>query len=285
MKYIFLFSVYLFMHNLNAIQNKIIESFDLNIFQEEVLKLNTKSLILFDIGNVIIRRTDNLFSQGKSNKQLRKYIFNKYQKYCNRNNINSKLTNNEKINLWSTLKNSSPNILFSEQTRKQIKSIQNRKIPVIALTKVSAGIGKIKDKIENDRINLLLNLNINFDDTFKINQLNLIDSNNENSKPIFKKGILFADKGTKGDTLKAFLDKIKYRPNEIIMIDDQLDYLKSVSKILESLNINFIGIHYRAHEKFIQKPKNKLNKLQINHYFKHKQWLIDSKAEKLLLNH
>jgi hypothetical protein len=259
--------------------NKIITSQNLNQLKTEINSLTTNDLVIFDVGNVIIRRTDNFFNKGKMNPALKKEIFSEYNKFLSKQGIKKELSHNEMINLWSSIKNSAATQLFAPQTIEIIKNIQKKNIKCIAHTKMDVGTGTLKEKLENYRIKILLDLNINFENSFKEKRIELVDNTNKNSKPIYKNGVLFADKSSKGESLKLFLKKVNFKPKKIVMIDDQKRYLESVLKTSEDLNINFIGIHYIAIKDFIQKEDKKLNKFQLKHYFEKGKWLKDEKTK------
>lgn len=265
-------------------ENIIIPCQNLDQFKIAISKLNTQDLVIFDVGNVIIRRTDNFFCQGKSNKKIKEKIFKEYDKYCTKKGKTNILTADKKLNLWSKLKNNAATTLFSEETLELIHKIQQKGIRTIAHTKMDVGSGQIKERLENHRIKMLSYFNINFNNSFNIDKLELTDTSNINSKPIFKKGVLFADQSTKGDVLKSFLNKINFYPKNIVMIDDQIEYLKSVAQATKKLNINFVGINYRAIENYKQKKDKQLNKFQLNYFFKKGKWLSDENAKQIMEN-
>ncbi len=281
-KYLLLFSFLSL--QLTATQNEIIPCYNLEKFKSKALKLTPNGLVIFDIGNVIIRRTDNFFNKGKMNPALKQEIFAEHNKFLAAKGIKKELTANEKVNLWSTLKNSAATKLFSPETINIINDLQNKNIKCIAHTKMDVGTGSLKEKLEDYRLNILSNLNINFNKSFEVERLELKDSTAPASKPIFKKGVLFADKSTKGNSLNLLLKKLNFHPKKIIMIDDQIHYLESVAKTAKDLNIDFIGIEYLAIQSYRQDEDKKLNLFQLNHYFETNQWLIDEEAKKIL-NH
>jgi FMN phosphatase YigB (HAD superfamily) len=257
---------------------KIIKSYNLNPLEKIIKTDNQDTLIIFDIGNVILRRPDNFFNwvnADKSNIILKKYIFDRYKVYATQNKINPELSDTEKSIIWVNIKNKANKIITSPEILSLINKIQEKNIPVIALTLIDTGIQETKEDIEHDRINDLLKLGINFSKAFNINLLNLTNINNPDSKPVFKNGILFADKAPKGETLKLFLEKLNLNPKKIIFIDDSIEYINSVAKTSQELNINFIGIHYLIKETFYVNQNIELNNKQLDYFFKHQIWLND----------
>lgn len=266
-------------NNIKAIQNTIIKSHNL-LPLEEVLKTSTQdTLIIFDIGNVILHRPDNFFNWVKSEKSniiLKQYIFNRYQIYAKQKNISPDLSNTEKTKLWVNIKNKATKKLTSPEILALINKIQEKNIPVIALTLIDTGTQETKEEIEADRINDLLKFNINFNKSFNINLLNLTNPNQPDSKPVFKKGILFADKTPKGETLKLFLEKLNFKPKKIVFIDDYIEYINSVANAAQELNIDFVGIHYLIKETFYVDQNIELNNKQLDYFFEHQIWLSDN---------
>ena len=60
----------------------------------------------------------------------------------------------------------------------------------------------------------------------------------------YTQGCLFCGSNCKGDVLSSFLEKINYKPDLIIFIDDKEAYLSAVANVAQQLNIAYIGLRY-----------------------------------------
>lgn len=69
------------------------------------------------------------------------------------------------------------------------------------------------------------------------------------SMGLYENGILFVDlKQSKGSALRLFLNSSEKKPKTIVFIDDLKRHLIDVEKELASLEIDFVGVHYRKTE-------------------------------------
>jgi hypothetical protein len=64
--------------------------------------------------------------------------------------------------------------------------------------------------------------------------------------PIFYKGVLSTDLEQKGPVIGAFLDKISFKPEKIVMIDDDGAYIRSVKEECFKRGIHFEGYIYQG---------------------------------------
>lgn len=64
----------------------------------------------------------------------------------------------------------------------------------------------------------------------------------------FKDGIIFAQHIKKGDLLKHLFKDLNYLPSIIIFIDDKLEQVESVEKVVKETGIPFLGFWYRRAE-------------------------------------
>ena len=63
----------------------------------------------------------------------------------------------------------------------------------------------------------------------------------------YESGGIFSGKQSKGEELQYFLENIAYwRPKHIIFVDDNSEYLNSMSEMCNRLKIKFRGFHYKA---------------------------------------
>ncbi len=93
---------------------------------------------------------------------------------------------------------------------------------------------------------------------------------------LYKQGCLFCGQNCKGDVLSAFLDKINYKPDLIIFIDDKDYNLQAVEDTAHKLNIEYIGLRYNRCDERVQnfdyeKTEIELQNFLLQHPIKHNE--------------
>lgn len=81
----------------------------------------------------------------------------------------------------------------------------------------------------------------------------------------FAHGIIFSNWQPKGPVLKHFLNELDHRPGKVVLIDDQLSFLRSVEKSMAEMKIPFVGFHYRLCEKEEQEFDLLVANIQLQH--------------------
>lgn len=77
---------------------------------------------------------------------------------------------------------------------------------------------------------------------------------------LYEKGMISVGKGNdKGVVLKMFLEQNHIKPDQIVFVDDNLNYIKQVEAVAKEMEIPFIGLHYTIIDK-----SNKLKKKQAS---------------------
>ena len=101
--------------------------------------------------------------------------------------------------------------------------------------------------------------------------------------PVFEQGVLLTNNVSKGSVLKAFLDYRQYKPNQIIFVDDRMDYVESVRDTATEASIPYFGIQFTAAE--VQKSDlcKERAALQFEVLFKERKWLSDEEADTRML--
>jgi hypothetical protein len=176
-------------------------------------KADKDTLVIFDVDYVISSPID-LIGRPKANK-IKNMIFKEYEQQYGKARINA-------IHSLYWLKTTED---FVEQDIKEIiLNLQKRKIPTIALTKVS----REKYGYINDPMTLR---------TSRLKEKGIIFSFGKLNERIvfgddsgYNSGILFAGKESKGMVLKYFLENIAHwQPKHIIFTDDRAEHLASVN--------------------------------------------------------
>ena len=225
------------------------------------------TLVVFDVDETLIQPTDTYFINEYTPKgyAFKKKLFMKHKEIKN----------------WDTY----VDIVLKEAERpliepmviNEIKKLQQRGITVIACTAMNTGkVGGLQ-KLEEWRYEHLKSLGFqgSFEDI-------IAEFSLHKKKPVFYKGVLAVDTLPKGPVLFEFLNHIRLIPDNIIMFDDSLSYLKSVHRECKKRGIPFQGYLYQGAQ---QKPWDaKLIEFQAEYLIEHKKWLNDKDAQALMAN-
>ncbi|MDP1723894.1 MAG: DUF2608 domain-containing protein [Alphaproteobacteria bacterium] len=157
----------------------------------------------------------------------------------------------------------------------EIKKLQERNVLVIACTGMNTGKAALYERLEIWRYDHLKSLG--FEGSFTSKDFTL---QGFKSQPVFYKGVLSADLEEKGPVIGAFLDKISFKPEKIVMIDDDGAYIRSVKEECFKRGINFEGYLYQGAKE--KKWDEDLIKFQLQHLLTHYHWLSDDVAKQLM---
>lgn len=250
----------------------IIETNSLEPFENAAETATNDTLIIFDVQEVLIVAKDQI---------LTPLYKDDYRVIKDR--IISTYPHDQQIKLFSTILSEYQTEIVDHKIVKTLENLKQKGIKAIALTSGYTGsYGVIKSR-EDLRLKRLNEIGISFKDSFpNIAPLIFLHLEGVNSKhlPMFKDGVIFACRLSKGEVLKAFLNEVNYKPKKIIFVDNQLKNMKSVESYCQEEGIEFIGFHYN----FIRsKPKLALNKKVVQYQFKvlerDHRWLSDKEAQ------
>lgn len=216
-----------FIFSFSSLHAGIISTSDFDCIEKECAQLGKNSLILFDVDATLILPDDVLLKpQGK---ELFKHLI---EGYTDRD-------------LFREIRLKASHSLVDSRSIGFIHKLQEREVPVIAFTAAPA---KIKGSVEPGiwRVNELKGYGFDFSFSFPCDSLELPKNPNQRHFPFFKRGVLYSSLHSKGDILIAFLEKLDLKPDKIIFIDDELEYVQSVVSCLKKEGIDCLGIHYTA---------------------------------------
>jgi hypothetical protein len=244
---------------------------------EITASLDKHTLVIWDVDGVLINGCDKIFHSENIYSGLNDFYLTDLQnKYS--------LSSEQRDILLSRLLIQRQIKLVDEALPAIIHELKNRQIKCIALTQFAVGpFGEMK-RTEDWRINELKKLSVEFDYSFPelaevaLNKLN----KHNNNAPLYKKGILFCNRHSKGNVLGAFLDILKSQPKQIVFIDDKLDSLESVQHELTKRKIDYIGLHYTAALDMSSEINDSVVKFQFDYFKTDGLWLNDQEALKKL---
>ena len=227
--------------------------------------LDPDDLVVFDVDDVLIEQEDALL-QSQNNIVLNSLL----QQYL------TLLDDDAQERLISTLYLEAKRRLIEPNVRVLIYSLQEKKIPTIALTATRiGGLGNVAS-IQDWRMSDLARWGIAFDQSFsQFPHFVLEEIQSPNPSPVFKAGILFSAFYSKGKVLRAFLEKVSFRPKTVVFFDDRIENVLSVLYEMQNMGIkNVYSFHYMGHNPETLDPV--IVECQVTHLMQHGHWLSDA---------
>ncbi len=231
--------------------------------------LDEKSLVVFDIDDVIISTEDH-FSHPHG-----------YPKFVELTHLALERAKEEekeeimhKVSLSQIL---SKRKLVEEGMPRFIQNLQESGIKVIALTNFPRGQYGVISRTETWRLEQMRELGIDFSKAFPDEKSHEFHEMIRKgfASPLFEEGILFANGQAKGEVLKAFFQKSGYYPSKVVFIDDMLVHHSSVEAVMASLEIPCVGVHYVGASKYFRAFNEALIRFQFEHLLSTSTWLSD----------
>ena len=229
--------------------------------------LSSNSLVVFDIDEVLTTFQDTVLTPAG------REIARPYFKEMSDEHIGILLTQARRR-------------LLEKEAPEIIHQLQKKNIKTMALTSCRTGaVGSIVS-IEEERFQELLSFQINFLRSFpETSDHSFLEiATDKNHPPVFKKGILFSGGDvhdafkSKGKVLMAFLDWLRWRPEQVVFFDDNLYNTQTIEEELRKNQIPVVCFHYeRCRKSYVD---NKIAELQFRTLFQHKKWLSDQEARR-----
>ena len=222
-----LISLSFFIETVNA---KVINTTDIFLIRQEVLKLTKDDLVTFDVKGVIFSPKDQILAH--------KFV-PKYKEFLKQIELTKGIDEAKRLEKIVLL-NYEPK-LVDENIPEIIKAIQRNGTKVIALTGGYTGAISVVQTKEDLRVETLKNFGIDFSSSFLVTAISfdsLIKKRSNDPLPLYKNGVLFTSRYPKGVVLKSFLEKIKFKPKKIIHIDNSIKKIDDVGKFADEAGID-----------------------------------------------
>ena len=264
-----LISLGFFIETSNA---KVIKTTDASVIRQEVLKLTKDDLVTFDVKGVIFSAKDQI---------LMHEFVPKYKQYIEV--IKAQKGEDEAKRLDGIVLLNYEPMLVDEDIPEIIKAIQHNGTKVIALTGGYTGaIGEIKSR-EDLRVKTLKNLGVDFSSSFLVPMVkfdSMIEKDSNKPVPLYKNGVLFTARHSKGVVLKSFLEKVEFKPKKLIHIDNSIKKIREVEKFAHEAGIDYLGIHYvKIHENYPQEFDQQLADKKFEVLVEQNLWVSDRVAK------
>lgn len=234
---------------------------------EAVRNVDQDTLVVFDVDNVISAPSD-LIGRPKG-RSVRRAIFKEYEQKYGKDRV---------VHIHSLYYLKASEEFVEKEIKEIILGLYEGKVPTIALTAMSTEkFGNI-DNPMHLRVSRLKEKGIVF--AFEnLNKRILWDD-----EAGFESGVIFSGKQSKGEALQYFLEKIAdWKPKHIIFVDDNPEYLNSMSSMCDRLKIKFTGFHYKAAVfDEDQELSPEVARLQLKTLDEKEIWIPDSEAKKII---
>lgn len=248
---------------------KQVDSFDPII--KELNKADSDTLVVFDVDYVLLVPKD-LIARPAS-RELRHALFPKIEKEVGKDKF---------LYLSSILRLQGGSELVDARLPDLVKELQARSVKVIALTAQGYGpFGIIKDEGAL-RVEELKKLGLDFRNAFpSLESFTLKITSPKDQPPLYREGIIFTDRSSKGEALIAFLQSVKWNPKKIIVIDDGRQHLEHIQEALKANHLNGLLFLYIDGKLAGEQPDPDLAQTQFDYLIKNEKWISDEEARKL----
>ena len=227
--------------------------------------LPPKSLVVFDVDETLITPADILLKPAGRG-------FKGWEKI-----------NPEQILHYLTIMLASETyILVDDNIPGIIQNLFPKGISAIGLTACSTGAVGVIQSMEKWRFDQLKAVGIDFSPFFPEEYVFSELVVETSRPPIFKKGILFtgdfqaAHKSTKGELLGVLFDRMNWRPEQVVFIDDDRKHVEAVRDMLGQRKIPFRGY---LMERPLLELNEKVAEFQIQTLLDSNKWISDKQAK------
>lgn len=252
---------FLMLFSLSLHAGEIFSTADFALIKEEANKLDSNSLILFDVDATLIVPDDAIL-RPKGKALFKKLISNH--------------SDTDK-DLFRDIRMSAPHSIVDHKSIKLVRKLQRKKIPVLAFTAAAANLKNAKPG--EWRVRELKGYGFDFSRSFQNLTTLFFPKNPEQPYcPMYNSGVLYSSLHPKGDILVLFLQSIDLKPKKVIFIDDELDQVRCVVDAMDKQGIPCIGIHYTAVNDMFAELDSELANFQVNFFAKNNIWVCDYEA-------
>ncbi|MBS0625090.1 MAG: DUF2608 domain-containing protein [Verrucomicrobia bacterium] len=175
---------------------------------------------------------------------------------------------------WEAIRHLTEMKIVEEGSDKIVSELQSKSIRVMGLT--TQGIA-----LATRTVKQLLSHNIDLSKTAP----NKEDHYFLNGHGVlYRNGILFTGGSPKGPALAKLLDRLGYRPEKIVFINDKKSHLLDVAKTMETIGIPFTGLRYSYSDARVASFRPEIAEIQF-HHSNFSKILTDEEAIALLESH
>ena len=190
------------------------------------------TLLIYDLDNTVYEPVGNYGSD-----QWFFYLNSVYQ----RNGFSAEDSEEKALELWNRTQYLIKVKPVESSTPQLIREQQSQGIKVIAMTARTQETADIT-------LGQLRSIGVSFEhSSIYDNTLQIKQNSNDwlRSDVMLHRGVLFVgEKNAKGAVLLLMLEKLKYRPKNVVFVDDRLRHIIGVETALESIGVPYKGFRY-----------------------------------------
>jgi len=196
---------------------------EINFMEEIMPEIDAETLVIFDIDNTVIEPTGQVGSD--------QWYYFLVEKYQSSENLSLSQAHQKAEHMWNLMQPLIVTKPVEQQTPEIIARLQEKNIPIMALTARSREIAEIT------RLQLQAH-NVDF-------QRSAPEINYNFNKTRYTGGILFQGEGyNKGETLVNFLKHTILSPKKIVFIDDKEKNTTNVNRALQEYGMKHVEFRY-----------------------------------------
>jgi hypothetical protein len=231
-------------------------------FKELPSYVTQETLVILDIDDTLLLPCQTLGNDAWFTYQLAKH---KSEEMTSEQALDKTLAE------WEAIRHITNMQLVEPETAQIVKELQDSNITVMGLTTQGLALAtRTVSQLNNVEIDLTKTAPAK-EDCYFINGHGVL----------FRKGILFTAGTAKGPALVTLLQKIGYKPQRIVFINDKETHLLDVSGSLEKEGVAFLGLRYNFSDERVKSFRKDIAEVQFAHStFTH--ILSDAEAEALL---
>lgn len=261
MRWIYLYLVFA-INSLCA--GEIIVTNDFGHIEDLTNNLDASSLVLFDVDATLIVPNDAILKpHGRG-------LFERL------------IVSHTERDLFRDIRMKASHSLVDVRSIDLVHALQQKKIPVLALTAAPAKIKGVEPP-GDWRVNELKHYGFDFSEALpNCHFMELQKDDNQQHHPLYKSGVLYSSFHSKGVILVAFLQRLDLKPTLVIFVDDELKHVQSVVSSLKKEGISCVGVHYTAVENMPCELDPTIAQFQVEYFICHDEWLSDEQAKNFL---
>jgi hypothetical protein len=203
---------------------------------EHIANAPLETLVVFDVDHVLTMPADPLLQMPTAvkHRHLIEPLF-------------AALSSEELAIAYTLAITEGEQVIVEEEILSILKNIAEKGHRAIALTALQVIELQTHNTSAHWRVKELSRLGFNLKDSFAEADPFYLDhfEMHLGRHPEYREGVLFSNnKQDKGTVLRAFLEKVNYRPNHIIFVDDLVDNLVDVQRTADEMGISCVALHY-----------------------------------------
>lgn len=235
----------------------IVESME---FSDILRHLDASTLIVLDVDNTLIEPIQELGTD--------QWFYRRIEQYRNEG-LEWRPATKKALSEWMAIQSITKVREVEPGTAKLIRRLQDEGYTVMGCTTRGLGLStRTIEQLKSVGIDLTITAPTK-DEVFLINTRGIL----------YRGGIIFTAGSHKGHAFYKFLDKIRYKPKNVVFIDDKVKHVIQLEEESMKRGIPYVGLRYGYLDEKVRNFDKELTDLQFEHFG---HILSDEQAHKLL---